>query len=35
MLAAVDVVAAVTIVAEAVKYMAGPHPVWCHVRHQK
>jgi len=26
MLAAVDVVAAVTIVAEAVKYMAEPHP---------
>ena len=33
--AAEDAVAAVTIVAEAVEDMVGPHPVRCHVRHQK
>ena len=31
MLAAADAMAAVTIVAEAVEDMAGPHPVRCHV----
>ncbi len=35
MLAAVDAVAAVTVVTEAVEDMAGPHLVLCHVKHQK
>ncbi len=35
MLAAEDAEAAMTAVAEAVEDMAGPHPVQCHVSHQK
>ena len=35
MLATVDVVGTATVVAKAVEDMAGPHPVRCHVRHQK
>ena len=35
MLATVDAVAAVTVVAGAVEDMAGQHPVQCHVRHHK
>jgi hypothetical protein len=34
-LAAVDAVAVVTVVAEAVEDMARPHLVRCHVKHQK